>query len=62
MKLREIMQKIRKADKVEIKDDKGNELFRGFASQCELREDLHSRTVKELHPEMFGWITVIVKK
>lgn len=59
MTLQDVLGKMRKADKIVVKDEKGEiELFHGNVIQCSFMNDLADREVELLYPEMLGGLIV----
>lgn len=60
MKLQDVLDKLRRADKVTVRD--GPEiLFCGGVNQCVFEKDLISREVDNFHPETLGGLIVNLK-
>lgn len=60
MRLKEVLEKMRGADKVVIQD-KGDIIFCGDVNKCRFRKALAGREVEDFYPEMFRSLTVNLK-
>lgn len=58
MKLQDILEKLRYADKVTVKDQKGYQLFCGTVNQILYRKELADREVDIFYPEMLHGLVV----
>lgn len=60
MKLEEILEKMRRADKLAVEEN-GFTVFDGNVNECSFQKNLLEREVDEFYPEMFGKLLVILK-
>ena len=61
MELWEVLKKLRRADKVTVRDGMKT-LFCGGVNQCAFEDDLISREVESFHPETLGGLVVNLKE
>lgn len=61
MKLQDILEKLRRAEKITAKDQKGYQLFCGTVNQIIHRRDLIDKEVDILYSEFLYGLVVILK-
>lgn len=61
MKLQDVLEKLRRADKVTVIDQKGHQLFCGTVNQITYREELADKEVDIFYPEMLHGLVVNLK-
>lgn len=61
MKLQDVLEKLRRAEKITVKDQKGSQLFCGTVNRIAYRKELVDREVDFFYPEILHGMVVELK-